>query len=99
MTAEEYERLANEGGKHATMFRGMAKWCREQEVLSRFDDDDKTIIRALRSGKPRAEIALALNISEAMVSRRILHIWQVIDEPRTNDAGLVFELGRRGLLV
>ncbi|QBQ72131.1 C-terminal effector signal transduction response regulator-like superfamily protein [Agrobacterium phage Milano] len=99
MTAEEYERLANEGGKHAAMFRGMAKWCREQEVVSKFTDDDKTIIRSLRRGHPRAEIAMRLAISEAMVSRRILNIWQMIDEPRTNDAGLVFALGRRGLLV
>ena len=81
------------------MFRGMAQWCREQEVVSKFTDDDKTIIRSLRMGFPRAEIAMALNISEAMVSRRILHIWNVLGEPRTNDAGLVFALGRRGLLV
>lgn len=99
MTADEYERLADEGGKHAAMFRGMAKWCREQEVVANFDDDDKTIIRSLRMGFPRVEIAMALSISEAMVSRRILRIWKVIDERRTTDAGLVFALGRRGLLV
>jgi DNA-binding NarL/FixJ family response regulator len=99
MTAEEYERLANEGGKHAALFRGMAKWCREQEEAAKFDEDDKTIIRMLRRGHPRVEIAMRVNISEAMVSRRILRIWQVIDESRTTDAGLVFALGRRGLLV
>lgn len=99
MTADEYERLANEGGKHTELFRGMAKWCREQEIVAGFDDEDKAIIRSLRMGFPRAEIAMAVKISEAMLSRRILRIWHVIDEPRTNDAGLVFALGRRGLLV
>lgn len=99
MTAEEYERLANEGGKHAKLFRDMAKWCREQSVASEFGDEDKAIIRSLRMGFPRAEIAMALKLSEAMISRRILRIWQVLGEPRTNDAGLVFALGRRGLLV
>lgn len=99
MTAEEYERLANEGGKHAKLFRDMAKWCREQSVASEFDDDDKAIIRSLRMGFPRVQIAMVLNISEAMVSRRILRIWQVIGERRTTDAGLVFALGRRGFLV
>lgn len=99
MTAEEYERLANEGGKHAKLFRDMAQWCREQEVVAQFSEDDKAIIRSLRMGFPRVEIAMALKISEAMVSRRILRIWQVIGERRTTDAGLVFALGRRGFLV
>jgi DNA-binding NarL/FixJ family response regulator len=99
MTAEEYERLANEGGKHAKLFRDMSRWCMEQAGGFDFDEDEKAIIRMLRSGVPRVEMAMRLNLSEAMVSRRILRIWKVVGEPRTNDAGLVYQLGRRGVLV
>lgn len=99
MTAEEYERLANEGGKHAKLFRDMAKWCREQEVVAGFSDVEKNVIRQLRAGVKRENIAFTVGLSVSNLSRVILHIWHVIDEPRTNDAGLVFALGRRGLLV
>lgn len=99
MTAEEYERLANEGGKHAKMFRDMAQWCREQSVLAGFTDVEKNVIRQLRAGVKRENIAFTVGLSESQVSRVILRMWHAIDEPRTNDAGLVYQLGRRGLLV
>lgn len=99
MTAEEYERLANEGGKHAALFRGMAQWCREQAVAAKFSDVEKNVIRQLRAGVKRENIAFTVGLSVSNLSRVILNIWRIIDEPRTNDAGLVFALGRRGLLV
>lgn len=99
MTADEYERLANEGGKHAELFRGMAKWCREQEIVAGFSDVEKNVIRQLRAGVKRENIAFTVGLSVSNLSRVILRIWHVIDEPRTNDAGLVFALGRRGFLV
>jgi DNA-binding NarL/FixJ family response regulator len=96
-TAERYDELAAEGGRHAKLFADMAQWVREQETP--LTDKERQVVAMLRDGKSREDMAFLFGVSTVSVSKYFRSIWLKLDVRRGSDSALVYQLAARGWLV
>lgn len=98
-TYNHYLKLSKEGGKHAQLFAGMAEWAKTQLCSSPLSDAENQVARLLSEGYNRTDISMMMDVSAAMISKRVSAIRKKVGaKGNATDANLVYVLIEHGWL-